>query len=189
MLRVDGQAYLFAALLLLLLPFNWLLAAVFAALFHELCHILVLLILRGKIRSIHIQWNGCVIETDRIGQMQQFLSILAGPLGSFSLLLLGRIMPKAAVCGFVQGIYNLLPLMPLDGGRLLREILYQVCPGRAESFAQGTEVILRIGITAGIVLLTFSQSWNPIPGLLLAIWNIRSALRKIPCKPSQIGVQ
>lgn len=189
MLQVDPQAYLFGALLVLMLPLNWLMAAVFAAVYHELCHILALRIQKGKIRSIHIHWNGCIIEVDRVGQHQQFISILAGPLGSLSLLCLCRIAPRVAVCGFIQGLYNLLPLMPLDGGRLLREILYRFCPNRAEVIMQGIEVLLRIGIVTVVLLLMFSRSLTPVSGLILAIWNIRLTLRKIPCKPSTIGVQ
>ena len=189
MLRVDPQAYIFCAFLSLLLPLNWLLAAFFAAVFHELCHIIVVKLQGGSLRSIHIHWNGCVIETNRIREIHSFMSILAGPLGSLSLLFLHGMVPKIAVCGFFQGLYNLIPLMPLDGGRLLREILYRFCPEKADKIMRITEVLLRIGIVTGIMILLQSQGIGLFPGLLLVIWNIRLTLRKIPCKPSKIGVQ
>jgi len=187
--QVDPQAYFFGALLFLLLPLNWLLAALFAAVFHELCHILALKLQGGSIRSIHVHWNGCVIEVERIEEHDPFFSILAGPLGSLTLLFLCRIAPKIAVCGLIQGMYNLIPLMPLDGGRLLRDILYCFAPERAENIMRATEVFLRIGIMIGILFLLFSQALHPFPGIILVIWNIRLSLRKIPCKPSKIGLQ
>ena len=189
MLQADPLVFLFAALLLLLLPMNWLLSAIFAAAFHELCHILAIILMKGRIRKIHVRWNGCEIETDRVGELQQFISILVGPLGSLSLVLLCRQMPRITVCGFIQGIYNLLPLMPLDGGRLLRIILYHICPEMAETLMQRIGMILRIGITMLLILAIFLLKQSLLPFFLLAIWHIRLSRRKTPCKPFKIGVQ
>lgn len=189
MTQVNPQAYLFAALLVLTLPLNWILAAAIAALWHELCHILMLRMLKGNIHRIRIHWNGCVIETDTMGKLPQFISILAGPIGSLSLLALRRITPQIAVCGLIQGIYNLLPVMPLDGGRLLLFILYQICPRKAEQFLHTIEMVLRIGMTGFFFFLSFRLLWNPLPAILVFICNLHWCLRKIPCKPSEIGVQ
>lgn len=189
LLQVDSKAYLFTALLLLTIPINWVLAAAFAAFWHEICHILMLRMLKGNIRSIHIQWNGCEIETDAIGKMQQFYSILAGPLGSLSLLVLCRFTPRIAICGLIQGIYNLLPVMPLDGGRLLYLFLNQICPGKVDLLMRGTELLFRCGMTMVVFVVSSRFLWNPLPAILLAICNIHWYLRKIPCKQSEIGVQ
>jgi len=183
LVQIDPQAYFLGALLLLLLPLDWLMAAVFAAVFHELCHMVALKLKGGSVHSIHIHWNGCVIEADRIGQIHPIFSILAGPLGSLSLLFLRRIAPQIAVCGFIQGLYNLIPLMPLDGGRLFCEILYRICPEKTENIMQVSEVFLRICIVAVILFLTYSDYLSPFPAFGFVLWNIRSALRKIPCKP------
>lgn len=183
LVQIDPQAYFFWALLLLLLPLKWLLAAFFSALVHEISHIFVLKIQGGTIYRIHVHWNGCVIEADRGRQTSDFCSILAGPLGSLSLLFLYRIAPQIAVCGLIQGAYNLIPLMPLDGGRLFHEILYRICPERTQIIMQGTESVLRIGIVTGILIMMNAQRMSLLPGLMLVIWNIRAALRKIPCKP------
>lgn len=51
---------------------------------------------------------------------RELLCVLAGPAVSFSLLALARFFPRIAICGLVQGIYNLLPIYPLDGGKALR---------------------------------------------------------------------
>ena len=153
MICADFHVFFIAALLLLLLPLDWLAAAIAAALIHELCHILVLYALKGRISGIHIHAGGCVIESAVTGKWREFFCILAGPIGSFSLLLLCRMVPKMAVCGLFQGTYNLIPVLPLDGGRLLRLILYQLCPELAEAILFYTAVGIRVLIlTLGIWL-------------------------------------
>ena len=47
----------------------------------------------------------------------ELVCVLAGPAASLLLLLLVRPFPRLALCGFVQGVYNLLPLGRLDGAR------------------------------------------------------------------------
>ena len=189
MIQVHFSVFFLAALLILILPLDWLLAAAAASAFHELCHVLMLYLLKGRILRIQVQAGGCIIESGRIGEPQQFASILAGPLGSLCLLLFCRAFPKVAICGLLQGLYNLLPVMPLDGGRLLRLLLYRFCPKRAEWImtwmAVGSCILLDI---LAIWLIRFSSdgSW---PAFLAVIWNLKFLPRKIPCKPSQIKVQ
>lgn len=187
MFRVEPQVYLLAALLLLLLPLRWLLAAVFSAVFHELCHILVLLLLKGRIYRIRIGWNGCVIEGDSLGQLQQFFSILAGPMGSLLLVGLCRVAPRIAICGFIQGLYNLLPLMPLDGGRLLQILLYRFCPGKASALIRGIGISLRICITAVILYLAASLPWSMLLVLIPAIWNMQGSCEKFLANRQKTG--
>ena len=189
MVCIDAFTYFWFALLILIFPLKWFAAALFAGVFHELCHILVLKLLRGNITGISVYWNGCIIETDRIEGMRRFLSILAGPVGSLSLLLLYRMAPQIAVCGWIQGIYNLLPLMPLDGGRLIHDVLDLTCPKGTEVIMQLTEILIRAVFLTLVLLLVIYRILNPIPGLFLLIWNISGAVRKFPCKPSKIKVQ
>lgn len=133
MRRVEAapSACVLAALLLLTLPLRWLLAAVFAAGVHEMCHVLALRLCGGRIFRIRIGPAGAALETDSLSFPREMLCALAGPAGSFLLLFLGKRFPEAAVCGAVQGIYNLLPIYPLDGGRALRCFLGMVLPGKA----------------------------------------------------------
>lgn len=189
MIQIHYSFFFLAALLILILPLDWLLAVVSAALVHELCHILALCLLGGKIRSIHIQPSGCIIESSRIGEGAQFFSILAGPLGSFVLLFLCRTAPRMAICGFFQGMYNLLPVLPLDGGRMLRLVLYAVCPEHAEKAMAVVAFGACVVITFGSAWLTAADSAGLFPLIFSMIWNIKYLPRKIPCKPWGIGVQ
>ena len=50
--------------------------------------------------------------------------ILAGPCGSLLLMCFAVWFPRTAVCGFIHGLYNLIPVYPLDGGRALRTVTF-----------------------------------------------------------------
>lgn len=176
-------------MLLLILPLDWMLAVVTAALFHELCHMLMLIFAGGRIKKIKVQPGGCIIESGRIGEWAQFFSILAGPLGSFSLLFLCRTAPRIAICGFLQGMYNLLPVLPLDGGRMLRLLLYAVLPDHAEKVMTAVAWGICIVVFFLAVGLTTANYFGIFPLIFSLIWNIKFLPRKFPCKPWGIGVQ
>lgn len=87
---------------------------------HELSHLLMIRFLGGSVKGIYIGPGGAEIRTGAMDLLQELLCTLAGPVGSFSTVLLCHFIPKIAICGFIQGCFNLIPLYPLDGGRVLR---------------------------------------------------------------------
>ena len=61
-----------------------------------------------------------MLETGSMTIREELLCALAGPAGSLSLLLVSEWIPRIALCGMVQGLFNLIPAGNLDGGRVLR---------------------------------------------------------------------
>ncbi len=188
--RITPGACIGAALGLLLLPLKWLGAALFAACFHELCHYGALRLCKLKPRGIFIGGNGAAMVIGSLSYGRELLCALAGPLGSFSLLLIGRWFPCIALCGAFHGLYNLLPLYPLDGGRALRcgaRLLLK--PKTADKVCSVTENLClgAICVTALYGSLCLHLGLLPLgfAGLLL----VKRKKVKIPCKPAPLGVQ
>ena len=118
--RIHSSACLLWAFLLLTVPLHWLLSSLAAACFHELCHYAALRLMGGKILSLQIQANGTTMEIVPLPTEKELLCALAGPMGSILLLSMVRFFPRVALCAGIQGVFNLLPLYPLDGGRAIR---------------------------------------------------------------------
>lgn len=133
MIQYDPFCCIAAACLLLLLPASWILAALTAAVVHEAGHIFAVLFFGGKIHRARISVTGCVIECGEITEFGKLISILAGPVCSLMLICFRRIAPQIAVCGLCQGLFNLLPVLPLDGGRILQLLLFHFCPYHASA--------------------------------------------------------
>ncbi len=189
MIRTDAAIYIWLACLLVMIPLDWMLSAFFAAMIHEACHITVLLLLGGKVKKCEISLTGCLLEASGLGNWQSFCSILAGPTGSLLLLFIADIAPTIAICGLIQGLYNLLPLLPLDGGRMLQCILYRFLPVKADWILLWTGRIVCLAILFVCIYVSHAFRVGVFPVILSLIWILRLFPRKIPCKPSEIKVQ
>lgn len=147
-IRVDSDAILWAAILLVFVPIRWIMAAAAAAIIHELGHLAAILILGCKIRSISLSPRGAVIHTDPLPPGKELLAALAGPVAGLALLTLSEYIPLAAFCAAVQSIYNLLPVYPSDGGRVLYCAAVLL---RGEAFAGKLQRVA--GAVTGCILL------------------------------------
>ena len=117
---LEGSVCVLWAVLLLTLPLPWVLGAILAGAFHEFCHLAALIMTGTTVHSIHIGLRGAKIETEPMDPGTELICAAAGPIGSLFLLLFLRQIPRIALCAAVQGIFNLLPWYPMDGGRILR---------------------------------------------------------------------
>lgn len=120
LLEISPWSCILAATCILLLPFRLLIAALASAVFHELCHLLAMKLFSVPVLGIRIGTFGMVIRSGYMTPGQELLCAAAGPAGSLLLLLSAEVFPLLAFCGLIQGLFNLLPIYPMDGGRILR---------------------------------------------------------------------
>lgn len=188
--KIHPFVYFMGTILLLTLPLRWLLASFLSALIHELCHIAATKICGGTILDFRIGIGGAEIITDPMPYWMQIICILAGPLGSFALIFLFEWLPLTSVCGLIQGAFNILPILPLDGGRILLCVLESAFdPPKASTICRVIECITICVISLLALLCAFAFHFGIWPVIMTSILSINVISRKIPCKPSQLGVQ
>ncbi len=125
---VGGFFLVALALAVLILPLQWVGAMVFAAFFHELGHYLAIWCCGGRFEKLTVGLGGAVMSVRGMRIKQELLCTLAGPAFGVLLFLFVRWIPRIALCAGFQTLFNLLPIYPLDGGRILRCMLQTRLP-------------------------------------------------------------
>lgn len=125
---------------------------------HELAHALVAQASGLTVRNITLYIFGGVahIEEDMKRPGVEFRVAIAGPIASFLLAVVAfllvlplrgsgasaeAVLDYLAVANFLLGAFNLLPGFPLDGGRVLRSIIWKV----AGNFKKSTRIASSVG--------------------------------------------
>lgn len=111
---------LLLALLLCLDPANLCLLFLLAAALHELGHLLCLRIFQIPVYRLRIGLSGAVLNTGMMERKQEWKAALAGPMVNLCCgLFFWKLDPGFARISLLLGGFNLLPIWPLDGGRIL----------------------------------------------------------------------
>ena len=165
-----------------------------SVLVHELSHSIVAIQRGHKVRSITLFLLGGVsqIEEEAARPKEEFMIAIVGPLTSFLLSAIfwglyfvvspihSQIEALTLYLGTVNlflGAFNLIPAFPLDGGRVLRSIIWSISGSETRGNKVATNMGVAIGIAfivLGILLSIYTRS---ITGLWLSIigWFLQSA--------------
>lgn len=161
-------------------PARYLVSLFFAVAFyasvlvHELAHTIAALRFRLPVRRIQLQFFGGVSEIEKESETpgREFVLAFVGPL--LSLVLAGVFyaamqgvrpgtVPGVLVAGLmisnlIVAAFNLLPGLPLDGGRMLRAVVWKVTgrPMTGTVAAAWTGRALAVAVLVGLPLLTYS---------------------------------
>jgi len=133
---------------------------------HELAHALVAQASGLTVRNITLYVFGGVahIEEDMQRPGVEFRVAIAGPIASFLLAVVAfllvlplrgsgasaeAVLDYLAVANFLLGAFNLLPGFPLDGGRVLRSIIWKV----TGNFKKSTRIASSVGQACAYVFI------------------------------------
>ena len=127
-IKVSPWFYMGLSIAVMLIPIPWIVSWGWAITVHECFHWLMIFLTGEKIESVNLGVLGIQIQTKFSRNSNEILVAAAGPLGSAVLVLLARWMPRVALCAFIQLLGNLMPIYPLDGGRVLVGALRGLLP-------------------------------------------------------------
>lgn len=133
-------------------------ALLLAAAVHELGHLAVMAAAGYRPERITLEWMGVSITCGLMPPGRELVTALAGPSASFLLATVAEGLARAGAGLFwysaaglstVLGLFNLLPVWPLDGERALRAgLLLRAEPERAFALCRILSGALSVGLTA-----------------------------------------
>lgn len=188
--RIAPEIYIFAAAALLLIPVRFLAAVTIAVTVHEFGHWAALRLLGVEISAIEILPGGCVMKTGGLTAGGEAVCALAGPAAGGMLLLFARWLPLTAICACIHTLYNLIPVYPLDGGRVMRGSLCLLMGDETGKRVCACVETLVVGLLLAVgILSSFILNMGVTPLLVASVLCLRVLFRKIPCKKKALAVQ
>lgn len=172
-IRID---FLFAASVTLLMCFNTgdeIRCGILFSILHELGHLLAIIACGERPETVRFGIFGMtIIRKNDITQdyKKEFITAISGPLMNFflSLMLFGLYAPcreeillKSALISLVIGLFNIIPVFSLDGGRALESLLLQRLPrDRCESVMKAVSVVFLVPMTALGFYILINSGYN-----------------------------
>lgn len=150
-IKIDLKIFLFLFLFLLTSQFEIYIILFVFAILHELGHLVAGLILKFKPEEMRLTPMGLQIRfktqaREINAKIKRAIIAIAGPITNFAIAVIAIVV--ASVSGnaqniyiyqiiiysnFLIGMFNLIPIYPMDGGRLLKEVLTISC-GRKKAY-------------------------------------------------------
>lgn len=160
-----------------------------SVLLHEIGHAAVAKCLKIKVEEIELFPFGGVAKMEDItkygGYTEAYIA-LVGPLISGFIAVAAALIPAAgdwakriAQYNFILFSFNILPALPLDGGRVLRNILLQHL-----SYKQATKTMVMLGRAVAVALISYNavliyEGSNSIAYIITGIFIYLGCLKEL----------
>ena len=190
-------SFAFAAAAVFLLIFGGVSLWLFwlAALVHELGHLTVLRLLRGRVEQLCFRLSGAEIRYGgcRLSYGGEVVLALAGPVTNLLCALLCGLavrwhpapwLYRFIGCHLILAAFNLLPALPMDGGRILQALLEWHVPLRGEAITTAVSFMLG-GLLTLMGTAMFLKSRNLTlftAGLVILHSSARKSTLHLPLK-------
>ena len=167
--KVNLQIFAFAIIFYLTKQIKIYTILMTFAFVHELGHLVAGVILGLRVKSINIMPFGISINFEDYSNKyvaKKIIIAIAGPLVNLSLVLLGVFNDwneDVIYSNILIGMFNLIPLYPLDGGRILKYII------QLTSSSKDAEIITYKLSNILIIILTIISSIGILIGVLVIL--------------------
>lgn len=153
---------------------------ILACLLHEAGHWITVRCLGGNVQAVRLTAIGAEMSIDTRKPMsygREIAVALAGPAVSLIIAWIAARFGWFLFAGMnlSLGLLNLIPVMPLDGGRVLHQILCMFCPDKSELILRWTSIVFA-GLVLGLGAAAW-QRWGNITLLMAALWLLYEAIK------------
>lgn len=168
-IKISTGALAFFCLLFYVNPNGIFLPFLLAAAAHEMGHMAACRLSGGEIHAVYISVAGAEMVAAFSSFAGEVFSVLAGPL--VNLLLAAMFLQtkfQFALVNLFLAAYNLLPVLPLDGGRLAHLLLSRRWPSAADRIMRILTIALTVGVIGWGVMATCAWHYGLWPCLFAA---------------------
>lgn len=129
--RISAGFCIVLCILIATVPLKWLCAALIAAAIHEFGHLAAIFLFKKKVFAFELGIGKAEIIMEPLELQEQLVCACAGPLAGACLIAAYRHFPRIALCAAAQTAYNCIPILPMDGGRVLFCLCHLLFPEKA----------------------------------------------------------